>query len=79
MEADKLELRLGDVPLDGPNPNSEGSAPIELWEQYIAILSDPSLLLYTASQTRSSEGWLQLRYFQRIGNSKTMPFAPRDD
>lgn len=48
--------------------------PIQARQMNIAIMSDPTLLLYRAVNTQENENTCKIRLFYEIGKSNTIPF-----
>jgi hypothetical protein len=67
-------LRL-ETSLDTDEPPTERADSAPLREQFLAVMSDPSLLLFHAMELGESEMMVKARLFRRIGNSPTMPYS----
>jgi hypothetical protein len=71
-------LRLVEGPLDADSISSREEPSVQVREYFLAVMSDPSALLFTALESGETEMSLKTKLFYHIGNSRTMPYAPRD-
>jgi hypothetical protein len=68
--------------IDGPLEPDEGATgeddTVQVREYFLAVMSDPSTLLYSALESGETEMSLKSKLFDRVGNCQTMPYPPRD-
>jgi hypothetical protein len=71
-------LRLVDGPLDADAIDLGEEPSVQVREYFLAVMSDPSALFFTALESGNTEMSVKRKLFYHISNSKTMPYAPRN-
>jgi hypothetical protein len=71
-----VNLRLDEALEAEPEAMTEDSIPLS--ESWLSIVSDPSLLLFYALESRESEMLVKAKFFRYIGNTMTMPYPQND-
>jgi hypothetical protein len=71
-------LQLVDGPPDADAIDSGEEPSVQVREYFLAVMSDPSALLFMALESGDTEMGVKTKLFYHIGNAKTMPYAPRD-